>query len=452
MNRRRFLEIAAGSSAIIGGCSGSGSDTPTETESASSTDTPRDHSNTIFVSPDGSDSNDGTKRAPIETIQEAFDRAMPGETIHALPGRYHERVETVRPGEPEAAITLTGPPEAVFVGGDETSFGEPLKILHSHVHVLGLTFDGLQDPERPDDVGKDDGDRAAYAKGNIAVNPFDFQTRRDKPNQTEPTFPGYIRDIKIKPHAVGNVLGSMINTFFANDVEIGEFRVIGPGGLKHLKGDASGHNGEVVYVGTPYPKFRTDKEPDRVIEGADLDESHNYYIHHIDNSEAHPHAELVDIKGGAYNVTIEYCTDTGGGARYLLDGHDPGSESAVRLGGRNCVFRWNIIENSHGNGVETWHWCIANPEDCDFYDEIPKPPEKGEKNYEIYGNRLVDNEELAVKFNQGEDHPSVGPDGFTTVCGNEYNGETHGDPDNSCPDALHTGEGIGHTGGDSPWT
>lgn len=469
MNRRRFLELAAGSSPIIAGCSSGGSNTPTDdapsptpsptqsrTDATADTadtpsETPREHPDTIFVGPDGSDSNEGTKDRPIETIQEGFNRAQPGQTIYALPGRYHERVETARPGEPGEPITLTGPPEAVFVGGDETPLGEPLKILHSHVHILGLTFDGLQDPDRPDDVSKDGPNGAAYAKGNISVNTFDFLTRKNEPDKTDKKFPGYIRDIKIKPHAVGNVLGAMINTFFANDVEIGEFRVIGPGGLKHLKGDVSGHNGEVVYVGTPYPKFRTDKEPDTVIEGADLDESHNYYIHHIDNSEAHPHAELVDIKGGVYDVTIEYCTDKGGGARYLMDGHDPGSESAVRLEGRNCVFRWNIIENSHGNGVATWHWCIANPDECDFYDEIPKPPEKGEKNYELYGNRLVDNEELAVKFDQGEDHPSVGPDGFTTVCGNEFNGDTHGEPDRGCPEGIPTGEGLGHTGGDSPW-
>lgn len=470
MNRRRFLELAAGSSPIIAGCSRGGSDTPADdassptpsptrsptdvtadTDTDTPSETPREHPDTIFVGPDGSDSNEGTKDRPIETIQEGFNRAQPGQTIYALPGRYHERVETARPGEPGEPITLTGPPEAVFVGGDETPLGEPLKILHSHVHILGLTFDGLQDPDRPDDVSKDGPNGAAYAKGNISVNTFDFLTRKNEPDETDKKFPGYIRDIKIKPHAVGNVLGAMINTFFANDVEIGEFRVIGPGGLKHLKGDVSGHNGEVVYVGTPYPKFRTDKEPDTVIEGADLDESHNYYIHHIDNSEAHPHAELVDIKGGVYDVTIEYCTDKGGGARYLLDGHDPGSESAVRLEGRNCVFRWNIIENSHGNGVATWHWCIANPDECDFYDEIPKPPEKGEKNYELYGNRLVDHEEFAVKFDQGEDHPSVGPDGFTTVCGNEINGDTHGEPDRGCPEGIPTGEGLGHTGGDSPW-
>lgn len=404
-----------------------------------------------YVSPEGSDTNPGSKDRPINTIQEGLNRAQPGETVHALPGRYHERVETVRPGKPNHPITLTGPPDAVFLGGDETPFGEPLKILHSHVYVLGMTFDGLQNPQRPDDVSKDDGDGAAYAKGNISVNPFTFLTRRDEPDETADKFPGYVRDVKIKPHAVGNVLGAMINTFFANDVEIGEFRVIGPGGLKHLKGEVSGHNGEVVYIGTPYPKFRSDKEPDTVIEGADLDESHDYHVHHIDNSEGHPHAELVDVKGGAYNVTVEYCTDAGNGAHYRLSDHGVQSESAIRLEGRNCVFRWSIVENSLGNGVETWHWCIANPDQCDWYDELPKAPEKGEQNYDIYGNRLLDNDGLAVKFNQGPDHPSVGPDGFTTVCGNEYNGDTHGEPDNPCDEDFPQTDTIGHLGGDSPW-
>jgi hypothetical protein len=63
-----------------------------------------------------------------------------------------ERVETVRPGTPEQLIVLTGPPEAVFVGSDETPLPEPLKIFHSHIHILGLTFDGLQNPDKPDVV------------------------------------------------------------------------------------------------------------------------------------------------------------------------------------------------------------------------------------------------------------------------------------------------------------
>jgi hypothetical protein len=116
------------------------------------------------------------------------------------------------------------------------------------------------------------------------------------------------------------------------------------------------------------------------------------------------------------------------------------------------VLRWSIIENSNGKGVEVWHWCIAHPDSCDFYHEIPKVPEKGKKNYDIYGNRLLDNEGHAVYFSQGEDHPSVGPDGFVTVCKNEYNGETHGNPSSDCSEDFPKGVGIGHLGGDSPWT
>lgn len=407
------------------------------------------HRDTIFVGPDGSRGASGARDDPVASIQEGFERAGPGQTVHALPGRYHERVETVRPGEPGEPIVLTGPPEAVFVGGDETLRPEPLKILHSHVHVLGLTFDGLQDPDHPERVSKDAPGGSSYAGGNVQVNPF--------ARGGEDAFPGYVRDVKVKPHAVGNVLGAMINVFFAHDVEIGEFQVIGPGGVQHLKGDREGHNGEVVYLGTPPDKFGGSGTD---VSGATVDESSGIHVHHVDNSQGHPHAELVDVKAGCTDVSIEYCTDLGGAGRYVLPGHDSTAETAFHLGGSDTTLRWNVVEDSHGQAVEVGSWGATHPERFEELKGFPFPEAAFDsgRNNAIYGNRFSGNAGMTIRYPivYPEDGPShvaegYGPDAQRVVCGNEFDGETHGEPGASCPDSVPQAETIGHLGGDSPW-
>lgn len=447
MQRRGFLSslLVAG----LGACAGCSSSedspsSPSTTHSPTVTSTPRENPDTLFVAPDGADANPGTKPQPLQTIQEGFNRAQPGMTIHALPGRYQDRVETVRPGTPEDPIVLTGSPDAVFVGGDETPLPEPLKVLHSHIHVLGLTFDGLQNPDKPDVVSKDAPNGSSYAGGNIQVNPFS----RDGSD----TFPGYVRDIKIKPHAVGNVLGAMINVFFCHDVEIGEFRVIGPGGLQHLKGDREGHNGEVVYIGTPPDKFGGTGTN---ISGATVDESSNIHVHHILNDAGHPHAELVDVKAGCTDVTVEYCTDRGGAGRYVLPGHDATSETAFHLGGNDSTLRWCIVEDSHGQAVEIGSWGAANPEDFEEGKGFPLPDAVADagRNNAVHGNRFRNHAGLAVRYPRadGEIPEAFGPSAQRAICGNVIDGETDGDPTQACPDSLPDAATIGHLGGDSPY-
>lgn len=446
MRRRAFLSLLAAGTGTGAGCSSlEDPATPTSgTRPSSATASPRERPDTHFVAPDGRDTAPGTRERPLQSIQEGFERAHPGETIHALPGRYRERVGTVRAGAPAEPIVLTGPPEAVFVGGDETPRPEPLKILHSHVHVLGLTFDGLQNPEEPEKVSKDSPGGSSYAGGNIQVNPFSRDGRDE--------FPGYVRDVRVTPHAVGNVLGAMVNVFFAHDVEIGEFRVLGPGGLQHLKGDREGHNGEVVYLGTPPDKFGGSGT---TVSGATVDESSDIHVHHVLNDEGHPHAELVDVKAGCSDVTIEYCTDRGGAARYVLPGHDPTSEAAFHLGGDDTTLRWCIVEGSHGQAVEIGSWGAANPEDFEENKGFPLPEAVRDagRNNAVYGNRFLDHAGLAVRYPRadGTIPEEFGPSAQRAVCGNHVDGETDGTPTEHCPDSLPDTDTIGHLGGDSPY-
>jgi hypothetical protein len=57
-----------------------------------------------FVSPEGNDSNDGSRSSPWATISHAGQRATPGSTIHVKPGIYREVVVTTASGTADARI------------------------------------------------------------------------------------------------------------------------------------------------------------------------------------------------------------------------------------------------------------------------------------------------------------------------------------------------------------
>lgn len=410
MNRRKFLGLAAGSTPFIAGCASqpgqqTGTGTPTDvhttsaespTATSSQTESPSPtstDSNIIYVGPDGKGGNDGSKQSPVKYIQEALKRARPGDTIYVKPGKYFESPRTKRPGEPGKPITITGPPDAVVSGEKGGEYTDGFSILHSHIHITGLTFDGLQDPSR-----KDESD--AYMSRGVV---------------TSPEIDRRITDIVIKPHAAGNVRHALIVLGQIDNVEIGEFKLIGPTGVSFLLEDEIGHFGEIIYVGPG----------ENPVE--------NVHIHHIDNSDGHHHiGGFPDIKMNASNVLFEYNTTYG--ARLPSD-NDHGA--TAHLGGHDSVFRWNRIESEETRGIDVGNYRQEPPEDF---------PKAGTQN-SIYGNEF---EELgggkAIWYT-----PETSEDEQRHVCGNTVAGETDGNPTRDCPDDLPETDTIGHLGGDSPW-
>ncbi|WP_311174122.1 DUF1565 domain-containing protein [Halobellus ordinarius] len=426
MKRRAFLASGVAGVGLLAGCSGeSGSDqqtasdttvgTRTDSATATTSQTPRESPTTIFVAPDGSDNAPGTREEPLKTIPGALIRAQPGETVHALPGRYKRPVETVRSGTADEPITVTGPPDAIF------NADGPFEINHDHVHIQGLTFDGLHTPTAPEDPD-------SYAESLLQVNERFYETIKNGERGDDPVPDDkYLTGVKVKPHAVGNCRADFIKVHWSKNIEIGEFRIIGPAGVKFLKGDATGHNSEIIYLGNAPSK------------GYPPDQTRNIHIHHIDNSEGYVHSELVDCKTGTSNVTIEYCTGAGGSAEAITD---EGTESALHIGGSDITVRWNILSGGAEAGIEI---------DSDIA-ATENPPESyaaGGTNNAIYGNRLLNNDGLALRFAYPD---TQGQDAQRIICGNEYNGQTHGEPDRSCPNEIPAGDGVGHTGGESPWT
>ncbi len=395
-------------------------------EDAEETETPADTGIT-HVSPDGERGASGTRDDPLDSIYDAVRRAEPGETIHVAAGEYREEIHTQQGGEPGEPITITGPRDAVVrptLEDGTARQGPILTINHSHVHLRGLAFDGLADPGR-------EGDADWY--GDII---------RATPEAGQ----DYLEDLVLMPDAVGNGRSALVSATRVVGAEIGGFEVTGPAGVQHLYDEEDGHNGEIVYLGTAIDNIGEDWY------GWDtVDRTRDVHVHHIDNSAGHPHAELVDAKPGTRDILIEYCTDGGGSGAYTLRGHDDTDEAAVGLRGSDATLRYCVIEDGNGQAVQVGVDALAQDGRFEELTGTAEPDAATDAGtgHAIYGNRLTGNDGLAIRFPVDEDGiaQGYGPAAQRHICGNTYDGETHGTPDAAWDAALTRADTIGHTGG-----
>jgi len=379
----------------------------------------------IHVAPDGAADAPGTEDAPLSSIRAAVEAAGPGQTVRVHPGEYAEYVEFHTAGEPDAPITLTGPPDAVLKP-PETVDHQGVSVGASHVHITGLTITGLYDADNPEDPD-------SYHDGKlIDLNPF-AEHGED-----------YLEGLVVSPHRIGNAGQALVNSQMIRDCDIGGFEVVGPAGASWIFDESvDDHNGEIVYLGTA-----DDNRRDRGFEG--FDRTRNVRVHHIDNSAGHPHSELVDCKEGVRDVTIEYCTD-GGGAQ----SDDSYYSQSIALGGYRCTVRWNVLRDAHGSGVEIpVGGAMDRPEALG--EPEPGIVERMGTDNAIHGNVFTGNATDAVDF-FGESHApgherNPLPEDQRALCGNLFDGFSDGAPGGSCPADLPSGDGVGHLGGDSPWS
>ncbi len=378
---------------------------------------------TIHVKPDGGFLNSGAEDDPLGSIDRAINVADPGDTVYVHPGTYVESVQIHDGGTAEDPITLTGPPEAILKPpeGSETAC---VKIDGSYVHLTGLTVDGLHNPDEPRNPDSYHPDKL------ISIN-----SGADDSDT-------YLTGLVVSPHRIGNASQSLINSVQFRDSTIGGFKVIGPAGARWLFDDTEGHNGEIVYLGTA--------ADNRVERGYDeYDRTRNIRVHHIDNSEGHPHAELVDCKEGVSNVTIEYCTDAGG-----IQSDDSPFASAIILNGFDCTVRWNIIQDAEGSGIEIGPWgTMSNPA------HLGEPETAFERRFgtghAIYGNVFTGNVLDAIDFLRESKVPgretNPRPEDQRMICENLVDAYSDGDPDTVCDSDRPSTDGVGHLGGESPW-
>jgi plastocyanin len=280
---------------------------------------------TLYVSPNGDDDNTGGESDPLATIQFALEEAQPGDTIELASGEYREEVWTVRDGEPDNPITVTGPSDAIV--RPPAGSGDVFRIRHSHIHLRGMEINGLLEPGRKYD------DYAAWVSRCVYITPV------GRYNEDTGEGPKYLYDVVVEPAKMGNCARAMVQAQRIRDTSIGNFEVIGPAGMRYdrrVDNYEIGHVREIVYVGSPethrgepYYKYDT------------LDRSRNIRIHHIDNSAGYRHNELVDVKLGSTNITVEHCITRNAGHNT-----EARVNAAIDLKGKECTVRYNDIGDS----------------------------------------------------------------------------------------------------------
>jgi len=339
----------------------------------------------------------GTAGTPVkstgegfESVQKAIDVAEPGDTVSVPPGSYDEKITTTRSGREEAPITITGPASAVLRGNTD-EYGI-VRINHSHVHLRGLTVEGLVDPERPDQLD-------AYVPGQL------IQTR--PPTSSDE----YLRNLVVAPHRIGYSRASLIGLERTDGAVIGPTTVTGRAGADYMLGDARSRNGELLYIGTSRTNLGSDWHP-----WTEPDRTRNVTIQHIDNSAGHAHAEGVDIKEGTRDITVEYMTDRNAG-------HVGLNEVAA-----------TVSFKSHGSTVR---WCdISNtPIGVEF------APNQGVEGNDLYGCRIRDFDVSGIIF----ESPKTTAQEQGRVCGNRVAG--FDSPQLSgCPGGVPSSDQIGYSG------
>lgn len=98
-------------------------------------------SSQLYVSPSGSDSNNGTQESPFKTISQASKLAKGGTTVIVLPGQYNENVQTNTSGTNSAKISYVSQTKwgAKIIGsGTESAWNNK----GNYVNIIGFEVTG----------------------------------------------------------------------------------------------------------------------------------------------------------------------------------------------------------------------------------------------------------------------------------------------------------------------
>lgn len=371
---------------------------PTEQEST----TTREAQSVYHVSPDGKRSNDGTVENPFGSVQRALKEAMPGDEVRVAPGEYRDFFKTVRSGEPGAPITITGPASAIR--------RRIAVINHSHIHLRGMTFNGLKNPDAPEDP-------SSYEVVLVHCQP---------PEDSET----YLEDIVCAPAGIGNSRRPQMLFERTKNLEIGPLEVIGMAGAEFiLDQESQAQAGEIIYLGQPTGTVERDSYPWET-----LDQTRNVHVHHIDNSAGHPHSELVNTKLGTRDVLVEYCTSHGGSQNN--SSRSPPAE--VRFESQDATLRWCDLRDGTGYGVQV----VAQQDWLEQRDDPVMAPEQAGINHSIYENRITGFAENAIMLNEASEKQG-------RICGNMIPTASNSHHTEPCDASTPDGDGIGTTGGDN---
>ncbi len=210
---------------------------------------------TYYVSPNGSDSNDGNVNTAFASIQLALDKAQSGDKVMLASGNYFQDVHSVMDGTISQPIQIEGPRDAIIRGaGNDRVF----YITHDYIHLSGFTINGLHgDRDSPEGYR----DKLLYIHGR---DPHDGPT-----------------GIKITRMTLENAGGECLRfRYFVQKSEVAysTFNHCGVHDFQ-FKGkckDCKGKNGEAIYIGSSSKQWNdAKKNPTN-----DPDQSSDNWIHH----------------------------------------------------------------------------------------------------------------------------------------------------------------------------
>lgn len=354
----------------------------------------------LYVSPSGSDGNDGSRATPLRTIQSALTRAGPGTTITLAPGIYREQPVTRHDGAPGAPITIKGPEAGTDRAGryKATLFGtgRVFSINNSYYSLDGFTIDGqekLANAPFPSDLSAVD-----TFKNRVQAKVADSRliyigAADDARDLTGITISNMFLSgaggecVRLRNNAHGNIITTSVIQY------CGMFGK--PGGADR----ATYHNGEGVYIGT------SPKSKEQPLHKNDAS-SNNTVSRNVIRTFG---AECFDVKENAHDNLFEQNSCSANAEPATFDG------SNVELRGYRNTLRGNQILDSAGFNVKI---------------------ESDNKKYDKGGNILETNVMArapadAIKIE------STAPQG--QICGNVVrspnpaDGELPVDPTASCP-------------------
>lgn len=309
-----------------------------------------------------------TNITPKDSIQDAVDKAQPGDTIVLGDGTYDQDFKSARDGEPDKRITITGSRKAIVNGNKDSRM---IEINHSHITLDGFTADGKKNGGKK---SEDYVDKCVYIIGQtkpsvVRANGAEYESSLDGM---------VVSDMHIVDCG-GECL--RLRSFITNAEVVGN-KIEGCGRHDFMF-PSSTVNGEAIYVGTSSNQWDDGKNSRS---GPDLTK----YVWIHENEIDSQGNECVDVKEGTTDVLVEYnvCTDQ-------RDGNSAGLDSRTD----DIIFRYNEVIGCDGAGVRIGGHTI----DGKVYG----------LNNEVYGNMFSDTKYSSVKLETGDAH---------TLCENECKG------------------------------
>ncbi len=258
----------------------------------------------IFVSPSGSDTNNGlTAETALKTIQNAVKMAYPGDTVMLLPGEYRQDFATIRSGSSTARILIVGSQESIIRGAGKSHV---IDVKHSYIEMRGFVVDGQHGAGA---VLSDYRDKLIYVDGwsNNGVKGLVFHGLSLR-NAFGECF-------RMKGLASGNEIA---------------FNTINTCGLRDYVFGRGKSNGEGIYLGTA-PEQLAGKPTDASVE--------NWIHHNVIQTNG---SECVDLKEGADGNLIEYNVCTG--VRYADGG-------GISTRSNDNIIQFNRIAENASAGI-----------------------------------------------------------------------------------------------------